>query len=117
MLFEVTTYSNGNCVIKANSNRAAKINVCKSIGVKPFDSWCGISSMHARKVDVEFLEILYRPDYDEKLFRKYEGKDIVIYDEHHGIAVRIRKATAAAIGYYWDEYSTIIILQNKCPSS
>lgn len=59
---------------------------------------------------VGHLEVHYCPGHDEKLFRKLKGKDIIIYDEHHGTSVRIRKATTAAIDHYVDEYSTIIVL-------
>ena len=60
--------------------------------------------------DVEFPETHYLPGYDEELFKQLEGKDIVIYDEHHGCGYRIRKATFELLERYSDCYSTIIVL-------
>lgn len=62
------------------------------------------------KIKAEYPEVIYRPGHNEEAYQQCVGKDIIIYDEHHGTATRIRKATAAAIDHYMDGYSTIIIL-------
>ena len=59
---------------------------------------------------VEHLEVHYCPGHDMKLFRKLRGKEVLVYDSHHGCAVRIRKATVTIIDHYVDSYSTIIVL-------
>lgn len=69
--------------------------------------------MQARKIDIDYPEVIHQSRYDyddEKQLQKYLGKDVIIYDEHHGLAVRMRKATVASIAAFMDEYSVIIVL-------
>ena len=110
MLYEVSTPSGYTAIIDAGSSREAKIKVCKQMRIKTSDPWAGASAMQACKINVDYPEVVYRPLRDEEILSQFEGKDVVIYDEHHGIATRIRKATAVSIGYYVDSYSTIIVL-------
>ncbi len=72
--------------------------------------FCEMAEKMAHKANVEYPDTHYRPGHGESLLRELEGKDVIIYDEHHGTSVRIRKATAAAIEYFVDVYSTIIVL-------
>jgi len=59
---------------------------------------------------VAYPEVNYRTSNDEEALQQYAGKDVVIYDEHHGTAIRIKKATVASLQYYLDSYSTIIAI-------
>lgn len=110
MLYEVSTPAGANSIIDADNSRDAKIKTCKYLRIKPSDFWSGVSSMKARMVEVDFPETIYQPGHDEEKLQQLEGKDVLIYDEHHGTSIRIRKATAAAIEYYLDGYSTIIVI-------
>ena len=102
MLFQICTAA-GNLIVEASCSHEAKLKAKER-----FRS--GIQYMKAATVEVEYPETIYRPLNEEKL-QELEGKDIIVYDEHHGSSVRIRKATAAVLDYFIDEYSVIIILQ------
>lgn len=97
-------------MIDADSSKEAKTKRCRQLHRKQSDPWTGASPMTARKVTVDYPDAHYRPGYNEDLFEQLEGKDIIIYDEFHGVSTRIRKATSTAIGHFVDEYSTIIVL-------
>lgn len=47
---------------------------------------------------------------DDEILDKFAGKDVILYDEHHGTATRIQKASLESIKYFMDEYTTIVIL-------
>lgn len=104
MLYEVTTTS-GRCYIQdAGNNHEAKVKACKEHHVT------GIGFMKAQKVNVDYPEVFYRPLMDDETLEPMIGKDVVLYDEHHGTATRIRKATAEQIRYFMGEYTSIIVL-------
>ena len=62
------------------------------------------------KVKKECLDVNYHPLRDTTLLQRYDGKDVVIYDEHHGTAIRVRAVTVPFMEHYLGEYSTIIVL-------
>ena len=107
MLYEVSTGLISS-IIPAGDSREAKKEFAKQRRVtRP--SVYYLRFLQASKVNVDYPETYYR-GYNEALLRELEGKDVIIYDEHHGTSVRIRKATAAAVEHFTDEYSTIIVL-------
>lgn len=110
MLYEVTTPSDSSIVIQANNSKEAKVKTCKHFGFKQSDYWTGVTSMKAHKVNVDCLDVVYRPMSDDEILKKLTGNDVILYDEHHGTATRLRKATLESIKYFMDEYTTIIIL-------
>lgn len=60
MLYEVTTISDNTFIIPAGSGKEAKVKVCRDQGFRPSDRWTGISSMKARKIQVDYPETIYR---------------------------------------------------------
>ncbi len=102
MLFQICTAA-GNLIVEASCTHEAKLKAKER-----FSS--GTQYMKATKIEVEYPETIYQPGCDEEKLKQLEGRDLVIFDSHHMSAVRIRKATAAVLDYYLDEYSTIIIL-------
>ncbi len=106
MYYEVTTPSGSSSIIQADTNRQAKGILCKQRGIRPSDPWFGVRSMEAQKLRVDFPETVYNRDNTSK----FERKDVLIFDEHHGTAVRIKQATVESIQYFLDEYSTLIFL-------
>ncbi len=102
--YEVTASSGTSHIIYADNAREAKQNVQKR------QYYPSTYRMTATRIDISNLEVLYRPLNDEEVLEQYIGKDVVIYDEHHGTAIRIKRATLAAIQHFIDGYSTIIIL-------
>jgi len=99
MLYEVSTPA-GSFVEEASCIFEAKLKVRQRFDCR---------SMQAKKIDVDYPEVIYRGEGKDRL-QDLVDKDIIIYDEHHGTAVRIRKATVAILDHYLDEYSTVIIL-------
>lgn len=110
MFYETTTSSGLNCIIQADSSRQAKVKACKEHGFKPSDKWTGACSMHAHKLAVDYPETVFYPSFTEEALQPFVDKDVILYDEHHGTSVRIRKATVESIQYFLDEYSTVILL-------
>ena len=110
MFYEVTTPSGNISIVQADNSRKAKVSVCKDQGFKPSDWWTGVSSMQARKLQVDYPETVYRPQGSDEKLQPFAGKDVILYDEHHGTSVRIRKATVDSIRYFLDEYTSIIVL-------
>ncbi len=108
MLYEVTTPSGSSSIIEADNGRQAKAKLCKQRRILQSDLRTGTSSMTARKLHIDFPESVHR--LDETSMAELEGKDILIFDSHHGTAVRIRAASVESIQYFLDEYSTVIIL-------
>jgi len=109
-LYEVTTSTGSNTIINATDSQDAKKKVCKQLGFNPMDPWAGTSSMKAHRINVDYLEVNYRPSDVEEVLQQYKGKDVVIYDDHHGTAIRIKKAAVATLQHYIDDYSSIIVL-------
>lgn len=109
MFYEVTTPS-GSSIVQADSSRQAKVMLCRKMRIRPSDYLRGVSSMQARKLNIEFPDTVYRPLYDEESLQRFVGRDVVIYDEHHGISTRIKAATVETIRYFLDEYSAVIAL-------
>ncbi len=107
MLYEVST-GEVSSIIDADNARDAKKEFAKRRRVTRPSGYY-LRSLQASKVNVDYPDTYYQ-GYNESLFQELEGKDVIIYDEHHGTSARIRKATAAAIEYFVDEYSTIIVL-------
>ena len=110
MFYEVTTLAGNISIVQADNSRKAKVSVCKDQGFKHSDSWTGVSSMQARKLQVDYPETIYRPLGNNIFLEQLAGKDVILYDEHHGTATRIRKATVELIRYFLDEYTSIIVL-------
>lgn len=110
MLYEVTIHSGTSFIISSTNSKKAKTEVCKKIRCKPSDYWNGISSMHAQKVKVDYPKAFYQSLIGDETLECFVGKDVILYDEHHGAATRIRKATVESIRYFMDEYTSIIIL-------
>lgn len=107
MLYEVSTGAISSIVTAGNSREAKKEFAKQRRGTRPSGYY--LSSLQASKIDVDYPDTHYQ-GCNEELFQQLEGKDVLIYDEHHGTSVRLRKATAAAIEHFVDEYSTIIVL-------
>ncbi len=110
MLYEVITASGSSIITEASSSREAKSNICKKLQIRPSDYWHGVPSMKAHRVYVDYPEAHYRALNCPEVLEQFSGKDIILYDEHHGTAARIRKATPGVISYYMNEYTTIIEL-------
>lgn len=108
MYYEVTTPSGSSSIIQADNGRQAKAIMCEQRRIQQSDPWNGVSSMQARKLDIDFPETVYM--FDETSLAELEGKDVLIFDEHHGTAVRIHAASVESIRYFLDEYSSIITL-------
>ena len=111
MFYEVTTLAGNISIVQADSSREAKVKVCKDQGFKPSDRWSGISSMHARKLDVDYPETVCYPSFTDESLQSFAGKDVILFDEHHGTAIRIRKSTIEKIRYFLNEYTSIIDLR------
>ncbi len=67
-------------------------------------------SINFENIKKEYLDVNHHPLRDEELLQRYSGKDVVIYDERRGNAIRVRAVTVLFLVYYMDEYSTIIVL-------
>lgn len=50
MKYKVTSPSEREIIIEANSSYEAKKLACKFWGIKPSDKWCGISVLKAYKI-------------------------------------------------------------------
>lgn len=110
MLYEVTTPSGNTSIVQADSSREAKVKVCKDQGFKHSDFWTGDRAMKAHKLDLDYPETVCYPTFAEESLQPFVGKDVILYDEHHGTSVRIREATVESIKYFLDGYITVIVL-------
>ena len=102
--YEVVTRYGASYLTNADNAKMAKEEIKKR---QMYPSTFG---MKANKINISHPEAIDRPLNDEDVLEAYVGKDIVIYDEHHGTATRIKKATLGVIQHFIDEYTTIIIL-------
>jgi hypothetical protein len=107
MYHEVNTPSGSNSIILADSSKEAKKEYVRLRGATRPSGYY-FRFLQARKFAIDFPETTYRPhaaDTDQMI-----GKDIILYDEHHGSSIRIRQDTAVPIRHFLDEYTTIIVL-------
>lgn len=101
MYYEVTRPNGRINITQADSIREAKAKTCKDWGVQS-------GSITIQKMSVDFPECVHR--FDDESLAGLKGKSVMIFDEHHGTAVRIHAASVESIRHFLDEYSTVIVL-------
>ena len=55
------------------------------------------------------VELLETSSFDVDL-KNYVGKNVVMYDEHHGSARSVKNATLKKLEELYDEYTVIIVI-------
>ncbi len=53
MKYIVTSPGGREVEIEARNSTQAKRKACRFWGIKPSDPWCGVSTMRARKIEIE----------------------------------------------------------------
>jgi hypothetical protein len=101
LYYEVTRPSGDSSIIQADSCKEAKAKVCKDWNILH-------GSITVQKLNVDFPECVHR--FDDEGLSGLKEKSVMIFDSHHGSAVRIHAASLESILYFLDEYSTVVVL-------
>ena len=110
MLYEVCAYKENDVIVEANSCREAKSKVCRMRGYKQSDYYHGFDVMGAIRLKVSNTEIMNTKAFSRADVERYLDKDVLIFDQHSGIATKIMRATKASIEHFMNESSIIFIL-------